>query len=356
MNNKGKHISEKDYLRYLGNEMNDAGRNAFEKELQKQPFEAEAIEGLQRIGSEKLEADLKDLHDRLLGKNNAGRRTMWWAAAAAVVVLTTSTILWVQLSEQSNAPQVAENLVKESKGEMASPEKEALQAHEGIKSEKKPGDENKSAQKKGTPDKSPAEIPPSALKEIDEETTPAGVPKEVRDTKEAEPVTTENIADSGKNNEPQMSNAGQADLIYQLVEEDIEIAFEIADEEESAILCAGNTELKNVVTASQSSGRESIAGINQKAMPMMDEKAFEKYLQSKALLPKDYPKNMDTLTLLIKINQAGEISEMTNIYQANPELFEKGREIIRSGPAWQPALINGFAIASELELEIIFRK
>jgi len=60
MSKKSDHITnpEKDFLRYTENKMSDKERNAFEKNLQKDPFDSEALEGLSTLSPEEIKADI----------------------------------------------------------------------------------------------------------------------------------------------------------------------------------------------------------------------------------------------------------------------------------------------------------
>ena len=108
MTGKDKHISEKEFQRYLNDQMTDAERNAVERELQKHPFEAEALEGFQQISSKELSKDLHDLKSDLFSKKRKSRYR-YWAAAATILLLVTSGIIWFQLIEETFVPKVAEN-------------------------------------------------------------------------------------------------------------------------------------------------------------------------------------------------------------------------------------------------------
>lgn len=362
MNRTQKNISEKDYRRYLNNEMSETERNAFEKELQKYPFEAEALEGLQMLDAENFEADMEDLHSRLQHKKKANRRNLWWAAAAAIAVLAVSGTLWVQVREQSHAPQVAESLVEKPEAKGASPENQAAQNAGGINKEDKSPAGKKGIGNSEDPNKPnmaepPSETPPSvAGKEAEKETLPAAAARDVTSTKKADPLAGEALKDAGEKNEEKMAVDGQADVTYQIVEDDVEAEIATIEEENKDFDFANAAASQKAMIVSHRSASETIVAGNQKAMPMMDEKAFEKYLQSKAILPQDYPKSADSVKVLIKISQNGAIEEILNIHQANTALFDSAVEIIKSGPAWQPAMISGLAIASELELTLVFRK
>ena len=86
-----------DFLRYSQDQMSEEERNAFEKSLQQDPFDAEALEGLSSITTEEARADLAGFRDRIQkrtarhSQTNRNTRTMWYRIAAAVAVLLVVT-------------------------------------------------------------------------------------------------------------------------------------------------------------------------------------------------------------------------------------------------------------------------
>lgn len=114
MKENRKHISKEDFQRYLENQMTGAERNTFERELHKHPFEAEALEGFQRISPHDLENDLKDLS----GKIKSGKKknnTRYWAAAASLLLLISTGVIWFQMKDKLTLQEVAQikNIQKE---------------------------------------------------------------------------------------------------------------------------------------------------------------------------------------------------------------------------------------------------
>jgi len=70
--NKNKKGSKTDFIRYHNDKMKSAERNAFEKELQKDPFAEEASEGFNLITPEEVSGDIADLQKQL--KKRVGKR------------------------------------------------------------------------------------------------------------------------------------------------------------------------------------------------------------------------------------------------------------------------------------------
>ena len=86
-----------DFLRYSQDQMSEEERNAFEKSLERDPFDAEALEGLSSISPEEARVELAGLQGqiqkRVTGSSKITRdtRTMWYRVAAAVAVLLVVT-------------------------------------------------------------------------------------------------------------------------------------------------------------------------------------------------------------------------------------------------------------------------
>ena len=105
-----RNITKEDFRRYHENQMTDAERNAFERSLQKNPFESEAMEGFERISGTDFEKDLAELTGQVTPKKSSGN--IRFRAAAAVVLLLISTgILWYLQRDQSLIPQVSETKI-----------------------------------------------------------------------------------------------------------------------------------------------------------------------------------------------------------------------------------------------------
>lgn len=107
MKRLNKPIKLSDFKCYHANQMSEAERNAFERELQKNPFEADALEGLQLLSNEQIDADLQKLGTLLHSKK---RRPVWpyWAAAASILVLLLTGVLLNELTNKPITTEVAQ--------------------------------------------------------------------------------------------------------------------------------------------------------------------------------------------------------------------------------------------------------
>lgn len=110
MTQKNRNSKVEDFERYLADEMSAAEKNAFEKEMQKNDFEAEALEGFEAIQTD-ISGDLKELHNKI-NTGKPKRKLHYWAAAATILLLISSGIIWMQLSEQNPIQQTADTKIE----------------------------------------------------------------------------------------------------------------------------------------------------------------------------------------------------------------------------------------------------
>jgi hypothetical protein len=91
MNGSRNHIGKDDFRRYLNNRMTDAERNAFERELQKHPFEAEALEGFQQVRDADLDNDLLEISAKIPVKRSRNNIRYLTVAATFLVQVNRKT-------------------------------------------------------------------------------------------------------------------------------------------------------------------------------------------------------------------------------------------------------------------------
>lgn len=87
MSAKKQHRSATDLLKYRKGELSDRERNAFEREMEADPFLKEAMEGMEHAGLAELEDDLLEIHGRMRKRLARRRRVAWYSVAATVASL-----------------------------------------------------------------------------------------------------------------------------------------------------------------------------------------------------------------------------------------------------------------------------
>jgi len=107
------------FFRYLGQKMSDSERNAFEKELQKDPFAEEAAEGFGALSPEEVKEDITTLQKRLKSRTIRRQRLIYYriAASLAVLVLVSSVFIFIQLNKPEKL--ISENVKAENQFEIS---------------------------------------------------------------------------------------------------------------------------------------------------------------------------------------------------------------------------------------------
>jgi len=117
MKGNNKHIDFEAIRRYRADEMTPEERNAFEKELQKDSFLAEAFEGMEQLPPEEIAQHIRELSSQVSSpkKNDKFR---FAAAAASVLILVSIGILWFQIQKENSVPKVTQAEKIESPSEV----------------------------------------------------------------------------------------------------------------------------------------------------------------------------------------------------------------------------------------------
>ena len=117
MKGNNRHIDFEAIRRYWADEMTPEERNAFEKELQKDPFLAEAFEGMEQLSPEEMAQHIRELSPQVASpKKNDKFRVA--AAAASVLILVSIGILWFQIQKENSVPKVTQAEKIESPSEV----------------------------------------------------------------------------------------------------------------------------------------------------------------------------------------------------------------------------------------------
>ena len=93
MSAKRKHRTPNEYLKYLKGELSREERYTFERDLQADPFEMDAMEGMEQVPAGDLEEDLLSIHAGMHKRlKRRRRRTFYYAAASVASLLIVGTI------------------------------------------------------------------------------------------------------------------------------------------------------------------------------------------------------------------------------------------------------------------------
>src|SRR4030042_2903650 len=100
-NKKHNNKDLENFLDYSGGQMTGKEKKIFEKNLQKDPFESDAAEGLSPFSRKEATQDMKDLSSRLSARTgrHSSRFIFYRAAAAVAAILVVGTIIILLTSD-----------------------------------------------------------------------------------------------------------------------------------------------------------------------------------------------------------------------------------------------------------------
>lgn len=380
MKKEKNHINGKEFRKYLGNRMNDAERNHFERKLQKDPFAAEAVEGFEHTTADNLEKDIAEIKSRI---RNTKRRSVigYWAAAATVLLLVTAGLLWYQLLY--NEPPTSEMAVLdvEKQEEIVAPAVDTVEEKDTThkllqeaenKSEKAAGTDQKTeetttgktilAQQEKTEIIEKKSTEPSGNKMLKRETL-AGKPK-------AAAVARDSKAVSFDLHPHQAASPLRVTLnsLAAVDPETIKVTRRTGFPIDSNDVFPDSFQ---TIPAKERERIQEIQGVDiqdkvevESDMYLTDVDAYPKggmqnfldYMEMQAVLPPGYPSKKETVKLLLNIDSQGKIVGIQARDKADSLLVKRSETIIKNGPKWNPKVVNGEKIQSEVKLKIVFRK
>jgi len=110
MSGKQTYQQEEQISRYLQDRMTEEERHAFEREMQRNPFLAEAVEGLSAFSPDNILSDIQTLKAEVQKGKHYNRRYIWYAAASVLVIVISTFILFNL--EEKNTQTLTENTQK----------------------------------------------------------------------------------------------------------------------------------------------------------------------------------------------------------------------------------------------------
>jgi hypothetical protein len=307
------------FLQYSGNKMTNLERNAFERELQKDPFSKEASEGFATMNPEEVEKDLSELKKRLGARTKRKQRFVYYRIAASVAVLVAIISIFIILEKNRSSKEAGK--IKNDQVALAIPESAPLI---------KPSDKSEIKEKVSVPEEKKVNesAPVAAVRKAEKEESPpvAGIP-------EGEKIAENNVAFDNR----------QADSANVLV------AVGYGTEKSRDITVRG------VVAKIQMEKKVSESEFNH-AEPAQGRKDFERYIEENLRRPdvlKEGEKAIVLMTFIVRSN--GIMDSIKIIRSPGPPFSDEAMRLIREGPAWKPSNKNGSSVDEEVKISIVFK-
>lgn len=332
MTEKKKNIKKEssEFLRYLRNDMTGKERNSFERELEKDPFAYEASEGFSQISGDDATKDLTRLEKELKKKEGRRSAALYYSIAAslAILVAISSIIYFTQTGKPEYT--ISENISLEKEAfEPTAPVEITDTPAKRKESEIKPEKGKKGSQQSLEQEKTENKTEFETVEEQD------NGDREIAgdDTKEQEPVTIQTTAEIKRE---------ENEVDFAMISEEAETLRSLP--EKKMAMAAGAPEaakairLNDVTSARPSVGRDS----------------FNLYLEKNTRnLEPELTENQVIISFTVRTDST--LSPVTVISSPGQNYTTEAIKLLKEGPVWYPATINGKAVEEEVRLTIHFR-
>lgn len=339
MSDKNKYTGKRlsDFLRYQRGEMTKKERNLFERELQKDPFANEASEGFESLSPSEISSDLNIIELCIPKAKTHKRGLVVYRIAASVAVLMVISTIFILVERNRPVEQIAKSEKPSEPFEISEGEPLMQNLAENIKT--KPGREISQIM---------GEVAASggAAKEIRQETIPTG----------AEDRAKKDLTESDKN------IGVKQEKIY-LAEEIIAAPAPMAKAKsvsDSRLQMNSDTSISSldelvVVGYGVSRKNESETGYTA-PQPVTGRAAFDKYIEENILRPDTITEGQRAAVVInFTVLSDGRIDSIKIIRTPGKQFSDEAIRLIKSGPQWKPAEVNGKTIEDEVRVRIVFR-
>lgn len=314
--NGNDHLS--DFLRYKWKKMTDRERNAFERDLQKDPFAEEASEGLEGIDPSVAEKDVAGLRKQLNKRTIRKQRVLWYRIAASVAVLMILSSILVIIERSQPPEQLSYTPVNQQSKDL-----QTLNEQPTIENQ-----------------------------------APAAVPAEKKPEIKKEKIAVEN------QERMRVAEAAEPDQVFAAEKAISAKAAQIRKTSDTAMGIksdSSTTDLSEIVVVgygARAAGDEAEEAVNEynPPRPVNGRADFDKYIRDNIRRPDTTTAGQRVVVVLnFKINTDGKIDSIRIIRSPGKNFSDEAIRLIREGPEWKPAEENGKTISDEVRIRIVFK-
>ncbi|NMC41804.1 MAG: hypothetical protein GYA43_11665 [Bacteroidales bacterium] len=321
-----------DFLRYREGSLTESERNAFERELQKDLFAAEAEEGFSTVDPDSIRKDIGLLGERLRKRTKGKSRFMIYrfAASLAIILGIASVFIILQRTHKTGETETRQEPL--------------------IIAESRPLSREKAGQSEAD------DISPTSPLLITEKKTDA----EVRKVK---PATVQTEAILAPDDTMVKEVAEDKPAVQPVISLEAEVMAEAAavpvpetakartDARRAEVLNAGGAEMAGKA-ATDIKTRDNIPPI-----PSTGMEGFEKYIRDNMQLPEGFKAGEKlTVELSFIVRTNGRPDKIQVVKSPGKPFSDEAIRLLKDGPDWIPAMRNGKIISDTARVTIEFRK
>lgn len=321
------------FIRYLKGEMTPGERNLFERELQRDPFAQEAMEGMGTLPARDINHDLVFLQQKINHRRKRRVRYTYYRVAASIAVLMIISSIFYVVEKDKGSEQPSLTQYNQAPMEIAKAEP-VRKSEDEAEPESRPSSPAPSRQKKAI----------AAVENTDESQEMA-----VEIQKEPEKIE--------PRQETQLSKKNAVSQMPVLAEE--------AEAAQPAAAVRSQVRYNSGVPAGKGAEgpvqlKIAVAGdstaIYSPPQPVNGREEYERYFNDHITRPDSATIGQRVVVVAaFKIRKNGLPDSIRIIRSPDRRFSDEVLRVIRSAPSWKPAIRNGIPVDEEVSLSIVFR-
>lgn len=347
--NKNKNKDLQDFLHYRSGEMTGKEKNAFEKEIQKDHFSEEALDGLISLSPDEVTRDIDTLQKRLKTRTKKRQKFIIYRIAASVAVLMIISSVFLIVERNKPGRQLSETAVKSQMLEIQESKPVTVPVSKEKVSESKA---------KMEMEESPKSTDNKITKTYDNTKSPVG------GVKIAAAQTVDQISENKIKSDEEKKVA--APVAYMTTEKTLarkDVKAMEAKSDSQAIDSPDTTisQLSEVVltgygrTKSEPDKNDTLAGYSP-PQPVGGQTAFDNYILENLHYPDSTSAGQRVAVVLsFKVHTNGKIDSIKIVRSPGILFSQEAIRLIKSGPLWKPAMDKGKVIEDDVRIRIVFK-
>jgi TonB family protein len=322
-------------------------RNVFERELQKDPFAEEALEGLTSIPPEEALKDLSDLHKRLNSRTAKRRKFMIYRIAASIAVMMVISSIFIIVERNNSGRKLSETATESRMLEIKESKPLRTPAAEEEKSEKM---EIHDVEKAAKPADKKA-IATTNIKTLPEEKI------KINKRQNTDQITENKFSEDEKIAAPVAMMTREKSLTLKAAREvDAKSDSQAMASPDSSVSALNEVVVVGYGMPKTKSGKDDTLLDYSPPQPVGGNTAFNNYIRDNLHRPDSATAGQRVVVVLSFLVQTnGEIDSIRIVRSPGKLFSEEAIRLIKSGPQWIPAQDNGKIVSEEVRIRIVFK-
>jgi outer membrane biosynthesis protein TonB len=354
--NKNKKNKLTDFMRYQRSELSGKERNAFERELQKDPFTEEAADGFASISEQDALKDITILRKRLRIRTARGKKVIIYQIAASVAILMMISTLFIYIEKNKATKQLANNSVQTPESNVTLSQPSTEPANKDFNPEKIITD---TKQKTGRSVSGKAKVISSSKSESSAKLLESWIQKNdsspVQVSESAQlPVRDERrtAAVPDSINKTLVANFKRLDKKEFMVKQDTQAEIKI----DTSVSALSEVVVTGYGIRRADSVDEDVSSDHIAPQPIDGKSKYDKYIQDNIHRPDSLTTGQRVVVVLsFLVRKDGSLDNIRIVRSPGRSYSDEAIRLLKSGPAWKAAKYRGEQVDEDVRLRIVFK-